>query len=74
VKPHAIIRTPIPTTEEVARELGVPMRRVRELQKLVEEVVVLHKDRSAGPVSDSRKFKVRARSKRRARSAVSSKS
>jgi hypothetical protein len=34
----AIIRTPLPTPEEVAAELGISKRRVRELRELVDSI------------------------------------
>lgn len=32
---RVVIRTPYPSTEEVAKDLGVSMKRVRELRKLI---------------------------------------
>ena len=36
---HAVITTPFPSSEKVARELGVSKRRYKELMKLADELI-----------------------------------
>ena len=37
-KKRTVIRTPFPTAREVAKELGVKMKRVKEIEKMMDEI------------------------------------
>ena len=37
-KKRVVIKTPFPTAREVAKELGVKMKRVKEIEKMMDEI------------------------------------
>ena len=54
-KKRVVIKTPYPTAKKVAKELGVSMKRLKELEKMVDEIMKISAQKRKNKKSKKKK-------------------